>query len=344
MSAVSQPSLAVDYFDGRQARPQPVTLRVVGPELLIAGPELALCVPVARVRWAERQRHGVRLSYLPDHGMLSTPDSAAWDAWARASGLAEPRVVRWMQSWRRVAAACLLCVACIAVGWVYGVPLAADAVVAVLPPAVERSIGDEALAAFDKRLAPSQLPLAQQRALQKSFAELLDKAYPADRRPACTLHFRAVGRSGIDANAFALPGGHIVLTDPLAEMLADRPEVLLGALAHEVGHVKHRHGLRMVVKAGLWGTIAGSLVGDVSTLLAVVPVVLTQQAYSRDAEREADAEARHGLQAVGVSPSVMVLLFDRLAARHEADEAKRLPIALASHPDDDERRRFFQAQ
>ncbi|HSI55970.1 MAG TPA: M48 family metallopeptidase [Ideonella sp.] len=342
MPAATRPLLAADYFDGQQARAQPVSLQIDGGELVIGGLALPRRIPVAQVRWAERQRHGVRLSYLPGESLLSVADGPAWDAWAHASGLAEPAVVRWMQSWRRVAAAALACVVLIAAAWHYGVPHAADALVAVLPPAVERSIGDEALRAFDQRLAPSRLSAERQQALQRAFDDLLARAYPPGQRPACSLHLRAVGRSGIDANAFALPGGHIVLTDPLAEMLADRPDVLLGALAHEVGHVRQRHGLRLVVKASLWGVIAGGLVGDVSTLLAVVPVVLTQQAYSREAEREADAEARRALRAAGISPAVMGVFFDRIEARQQASRGPALPIALASHPADDERRRFFE--
>ena len=60
---------------------------------------------------------------------------------------------------------------------------------------------------------------------------------------------------------------------------------------------------------------------------------------SRDAEREADAVAVRPLCASGRSPAVVVVLFERLAERPEAEAGPA--IALASHPNDDERKRCF---
>jgi predicted Zn-dependent protease len=111
--------------------------------------------------------------------------------------------------------------------------------------------------------------------------------------------------------------------------------------------------MRLVVQAALIA-VAGSVAwGDFSSVFATAPAVLGQSAYSRDFEREADAEAIRLLRANGLSPSVMVELFERLAAkRTQADAGKAgagkseggfdLGIALASHPADAERIRRFQ--
>jgi predicted Zn-dependent protease len=64
-------------------------------------------------------------------------------------------------------------------------------------------------------------------------------------------------------------------------------------------------------------------------------------AYSRDAEREADAHAVRLLRAARVSPRVMKRLFDRLARQH-GEGPYALGIALSSHPADAERRRRFE--
>jgi Zn-dependent protease with chaperone function len=107
-------------------------------------------------------------------------------------------------------------------------------------------------------------------------------------------------------------------------------------------------------------------VGDFSTVLAGVPVLLGQASYSRDAEREADQESVRILKAAGISPAVMVTLFERIAAKKNGDtkdtgkterpgpaaeagkpgdglpdEESWLGIAFASHPADAERVRFF---
>ena len=54
------------------------------------------------------------------------------------------------------------------------------------------------------------------------------------------LLFRDGGKFG--ANAFALPSGKIIVTDQLASLLND--EQIVGVLAHELGHVVYRHGMR----------------------------------------------------------------------------------------------------
>lgn len=340
------PELESRYFDGEQAAPRVVRLHLNGGRLHIRGDGFERVEPLAALRWPERQRHGARQLLLPGQGVLEHADGPAWDAWSAASGLQDAGVVRWQQSWRRVGVALLLCGVALGAGVRWGVPLTAQAVTALLPAAAEARIGDHGLAALDDGgLRPSALPPERQRRIRSDF----EAALRADGRPApaWTLHFRSAGRMALGPNALALPGGHIVLTDELAVLLADAPDVLTGVLAHELGHVRHRHGLRALVQAGLLGALAAAVLGDVSSLLATAPVLLGQAAYARDAEREADAEAARVLLAAGLAPRRMAVLFERLQAWREKNPGARgpeLPIALASHPGDAERIRYFSAQ
>lgn len=340
------PPLATEYFDGQRPVAQAVTIRIDQGDLLIEGPGVNRRVPRRQLRWPEHQRHGTRMMYLPQHGLISHSDGAGWDAWTRAQGLQDPWVVRWMQSWRGVLWAVLLCVALAAAVWQWGVPWASRAVVAAIPASVDQSIGEQALASFDREgLSPSQLSADRQAAIRRAFAAAVERAYPAGERPSYTLHFRSAGKMKIGPNAFALPGGQMVLTDELAELLADTPDVTTGVLAHELGHVRHRHGMRTVVQASLLAGLAGMVVGDFSSVLATVPAVLGQQAYARDFEREADQEAITVLRANGVRPSRMVVLFDRLTEwrkRQGEGTLADLPIAIADHPDDAERSQVFR--
>lgn len=343
-----KPTLAVHWFDGTRPRAREACIQVDDGDLVITGqgPDAGLVrrVPLRRVRWPERQRHGVRLAQLPDGGTLSGDDGPAWDAWARASGLDESPVVALQQSWRAVALALLATVAVLWGLWVWGVPAAARAALALLPTTLDQRVGDAAFEQLDKQMfKPSALPAAQQQALREALDRAVAVAYAPHERPAYRLHLRQ-GDADLGANALALPGGHLVMTDAMAQLFADQPAVLVGVLAHELGHVRHRHGMRMVVQAGLLGALAGLVVGDFSSVLAGVPALLGQQAYSRDFEREADAEALHVLEANRIPPRVMLLLFDRLQAqraKRPGREGGGLAIALASHPSDDERRRFF---
>ncbi|MES1163251.1 MAG: hypothetical protein ABUL50_09335, partial [Rhizobacter sp.] len=220
------PPLATEYFDGQRPVAQAVTLRIDGGDLLIEGAGVSRRVPRRQLRWPERQRHGARLMYLPQHGLISHGDGAGWDTWTRAQGLRDPWVVRWMQSWRGVLWALLACVLVAVVAWQWGVPWIGRAALAAIPASLDQTVGEQALASFDREgLNKSQLSADRQAAIRRTFAAAVERAYPADARPAYTLHFRSAGRMKIGPNAFALPGGQMVLTDELADLLADAPDV-----------------------------------------------------------------------------------------------------------------------
>ena len=110
--------------------------------------------------------------------------------------------------------------------------------------------------------------------------------------------------------------------------------VLTAVLAHELGHVQQRHGLRMVVQASALGAVAGVVLGDFSTLLAALPALMGQAHYSRTAEREADAHALQVLTAARIPPAVMVTLFDKLKASRAVDLEKAQGAAHKDAPNE----------
>jgi predicted Zn-dependent protease len=335
--------LPSSLFDGRQARPIPVRLSLREGVLHIHGEGVMLQFPERQVRWPERQRHGARIAYLPDGSTLQHADGQQWDRWARASGHREGQVVGWMQSWRKALAASVLLVAASVATWVWGVPLAGHAALAFIPQRVDESVGEQAMQSFEQgMLQPSKLGAQEQAAIRQRFEQAMKAAFPNGSAPHWQLYFRGSKNGAIGPNAFALPGGHVVLTDEMVAMLKDRPDTLVGVLAHELGHVQHRHGMQMVVQASLLSGMSALVLGDVSGLLAVVPVVLAQSAYSRDAEHQADVEAARTLKAAGIPPTVMVELFERIATERERRHMGDLPIALADHPADAERIAFFK--
>ena len=351
----SPATLPAEHFDGVSARPRPVQLRIDGCCLQVDGDAATLRLPLTEVQWPERTRHGGRVAHLRGGGSLRALDAAAWDAWLRAAGLHESPVVKAQQSWRSTFVAALLLLALAAAGYRWGVPALARAVLAALPASADRAVGDAALRSFEAvLLQPSSVPAARQQQLREAFARALAQGAPG-RPPAVELHFRAGARPAsapnarLGANAFALPGGLIIVTDEMLQLLQGRDDVLLGVLGHEFGHVRRRHGMRMLVQATLIGTAAAAAWGDFSTVLAAAPALLGQSGYARDFERDADADAITLLRANGISPAVMVELFERLAAARAprdtaaADERFDLGIALASHPADAERMRSFRA-
>jgi Zn-dependent protease with chaperone function len=345
--------LPADYFDGRSARAQPARVQHERGQLVISFDGGERRVPLAQVQWPERQRHGARIAHFAaasGGGSLQCDDSAAWDAFVRglpASSARDGLVVRAQQSWRGVLAAVLLLVVLLAAGYLWGVPLAARGVVAALPLEADATVGRVALQSVEGRwLKPSQLPAEHKARLAAAFARMVAAAYPdVATRPAYDLRFHA---STIGPNAFALPGGTIVLTDELVALLPGRDDAVLGVLAHELGHVRARHGMRLVVQVSLLGAATSAALGDFSSVLAGVPALLGQMAYSRDAEREADAESVRMMKAAGLSPLAMVEFFERARAWRESEEGRRkgagfdIGIAFSSHPADAERIAFFR--
>jgi Zn-dependent protease with chaperone function len=332
-----------------------VTLQLQGKVLHIQGEGVDLQMPWADVQWPERTRAYVRVAHFKSGGSLQCADGAAWDDWRAAAGQRESWVVTLQQSWRWVLFSTVLLIALLFALQRWGVPVAARAVVAVTPLSVDRALGDAVLTAVDQQfMQASQLPVAEQVRLRQALSRAV-AAMPAGSVPAWQLVFR---KSRIGPNAFALPGGTLVMTDELVTLLKADEQVIVGVLAHELGHVRHRHGLRMLVQVGALGAMASLLVGDFSSVLASIPVFLGQASYSRDAERQADEESVRIMLAAGISPAVMVTLFDRLAEKKQksaqaakpGDDASKkeseapLGIAFASHPADAERVRYFKQQ
>jgi Zn-dependent protease with chaperone function len=338
--------LPTRWYDGTSPRAHAVLVWIDGDTLVIEPREpgrAAQRVPLRGVRWPERRTHGQRQTELPDGGLLQHADAGEWDAWWAEQGMGESFVVGWQQSWRGVLVALLCTVVVLALTWVWGVPWASARIAQHLPPALEARIGRESLAQLERVfLQPSTLPAAQQQALQARWQATVQRAHPNGDAPAHALSFRASPRLG--PNALALPGGHIVVTDELVRLLHDQPDVLLGVLGHELGHVRHRDGMDMVVRSTFISALVGVVFGDMGGFVAAVPAALLTQSYSRDAERRADQHAAELLHANGVPPAVMATLFERLRARQPAAEGRGdvLPIAMASHPADAERVRFFR--
>jgi len=347
MHSTAPGTVEADYFDGSSARAHRVRLSIAADQLLLQGHGVARQVPLAEVQWPERTRHGKRVAHLRDGGSLQAEHAASWDAWLAAAGVRESRVVRLQQSWRATVVAVLGLLLLATAGYLWGLPWAARVVVAFVPQSVDQSIGDAAWGTIAPRwLTPSALPPERQQSIRAAFASAVERMYPERKRPTYELRFHASAQGRLGANAFALPGGRIVVTDELVRLLEGRDDVVLGVLAHELGHVHHRHGMRSLVQVTLLSTATSVAFGDFSSVLGLAPALLGQLGYSRDFEREADEHAVQLLRASDLSPEVMVTLFERLAAERpagrEGGSRSDIGIAFASHPADAERIRLFR--
>jgi Zn-dependent protease with chaperone function len=140
-------------------------------------------------------------------------------------------------------------------------------------------------------------------------------------------------------NAFAVPGGHVVVNTGLIQA-ADSAEEVAGVLAHEVQHVELRHTLKnMMHSLGLRAALSLTL-GDIgSSALGDVAANLSELKFSRELESESD---RHGLLALrraGIAPQGMVSFFDKLSRQ----EGVTPPALLSTHPASEDRMQALQA-
>jgi Zn-dependent protease with chaperone function len=196
--------------------------------------------------------------------------------------------------WRTLLTVLLLALGVLWAFYRWGTPWAAAQLTRHVPLAWEQKLSERALAEIDAYyMKPSRLAAERQTELRASFDQLAARSGPTLRRypgyqPPLTLAFR----SGMPPNAFALPGGVIVMTDAMVEQARLLPgtgdAALLGVLAHEIGHVQYRHGTRMVVEQGVLNIGFGLALGDVSALMTTGASLLTGLAYSRSHEAEAD--------------------------------------------------------
>ena len=132
-------------------------------------------------------------------------------------------------------------------------------------------------------------------------------------------------------NAFALPGGHIVLYSGLLQH-TDRPEQVAGVLAHEIQHVTNRHGTESLVRDYSLGLLLSLVTNDTKTVEQTVGLVkyLGLMNYNRENEKEADGAGMKMLKDAEIDPNGMVEFFEILN-----EQAGDVPDSLryfSTHP------------
>ena len=135
-------------------------------------------------------------------------------------------------------------------------------------------------------------------------------------------------------NAFALPGGRIVLLRGLIDD-AQSPDEVAGVLAHELTHTLNRHPTRALIANSGLSLLFELTIGNGTG--ASLGLVLTQLSYTRAMEAEADAGALDLLRRAGIGSAGFAAFFERLETREEGGGKSKalgftLPSYLRTHP------------
>ncbi len=320
------------YYDGRTSVRNPVRVRAGGELLHIAGASLAVDIPLVNARVDPPLPGMPRALRFGDGASLHTDDEAAVDALFPSPGpvdaLAQALERRWLYALCAIGVVDAFGAWCI----VYGLPLAAAVAARFVPQEAERSLGEHALATVDRTLcrASASNPVRRE-AVLADFRALTAGTPGGD-------HYRLELRQcrGMGPNAFALPGGIVVVTDELLRVLPDDAQVS-AVLAHEIGHVAHRHALRGALQAAGAAALVSAVAGDavsITSLATTLPTLLFQRGYSLSFEDEADAFAFVKLKQIGLSPRTFAEALTALERAHPASQAgpKSAMDYLSTHP------------
>jgi Zn-dependent protease with chaperone function len=296
---MSTNEISAQWFDGKSARRTSVAIKMSGLTVAVvdaAGNVLAH-VPKDLVRVSERIANTPYRLEFPDGALAVTSDHAAVERSFKLNPGAHWLAKMERNAWAVVAAMFGLFVA-LYFAYDFFIPKIASAVAERIPRETEKSLGDATMKSLDGFMfKKTETDAAQQAKIRTEFDRLAKAANMSEH---VTLEFRRMA-----PNALAIPGGTIVVTDGLVRLFKGDERLIGAVLAHEIGHIYHRHSLKHLLEGSASALIAGALVGDVSGVSALVttaPVILSSLAYTRESEAEADRYAFDLLTKVGRSP------------------------------------------
>jgi Zn-dependent protease with chaperone function len=337
-------NIEAKLFDGQQSSQTAVVLKVFengAVEIQTAGgKEVLFRQSNFFARVSDRLAGTPRYLTFSNAMVLETDDNQSVDLLLkRIKGEKWTRLVHLLESKTGYIVAALILVILVGAGIVkYGMPAAAKVITEHLPASLFATADRQVLELMDRMvLKTSELPEEIEKRVRAHFQEAIDTHAPLS----ITLLFRNGGMLG--PNAFALPGGTIIFTDELVT-LAEHDDELLGIMAHEIGHVVHQHAMRRMVQGSMISFAFLALTGDasgVSEIFLGVPVVLTQLAYSRAFEMEADRYALNFLVSRNIPPECFAEILERIDQRYQAQEKEekesRWTGYLSTHPPTSER-------
>ena len=234
------------------------------------------------------------------------------------------------RGWRQIAIGTFVVMGIALAGYFLVGPEVAEWAAVRMPDEMDASLGEKA---YTDMVAPLRKDSARTVAINEFFKTLKDVKQQ-------NIQIDVIDDDEM-VNAFALPGGHIVVYSGILRKMQG-PEELAALLAHEYAHVEKRHTMRMLLRSTanfVFISIVFSDMNAVSTVLIENMHSLRTLSYNRALETEADARGLEILQANRIDPDGMVRLFQRLKDEHEGSEP---PAILSTHPALEDRQAYVK--
>jgi len=210
----------------------------------------------------------------------------------------------------------------VALGLWFGADLLIETAVSRIPVEWEQKLGEAAYRDF-----LSHQEVMKEGPAVKAVEEMTQRL--AEQIPNNPYKFQVTVVKSDVVNAFALPGGYVVVFTGLMKK-ADSGEEVAGVLGHELNHVLQRHGLERIVKnLGVMAAVA-IIVGDQQGLIGLmrqVGVELLTLKFDRAQETEADLTGLQLVYRAKIDPHGMITFFQKLS---EKDEGRM--EWLSTHP------------
>lgn len=146
-------------------------------------------------------------------------------------------------------------------------------------------------------------------------------------------------------NAFALPGGQVMATAGLLDALGGDQEAFLAVVAHELGHVQARDGLRAFYRNAGLGVALEIITGGSGAAQQAVLLggQVSQLRFTRMQEQAADETAFDILERAKLNPAALARAFKKIEAHAEGkpndrvEEEREFPSWLSTHPNTEAR-------
>ena len=325
------------YLDGRNATRHPVTIQLTTTALhIVKADGNTIRWPYGEITQTQGAYEGeqVRLEYgAPLPQTVTVEDPAFLTAMQQAAAQRATHLHNPLQRPLRVRLTILAGIAILGLTagfYVWGIPGLAKFLAPHIPVSWEEQLGTSVL----EQLAPSANRCVDQNRLHalESIVTRLSRAMPD-----FPYHIRLTVLNLPVMNAFALPGGQVVVFRGLLEV-TETPEQLAGVLAHELQHIHKQHSTRAILEQASTSLLIAAVSGDFTGALAYGiqgARVLGILRYSRLHEDEADREGLLLLQAIGIDPAEMIAFYRIMEAQHPHDSAA--PSYLSTHPPTDDR-------
>lgn len=320
------------YYDGKVPIAHPAILEFGDNEVTLTSGDLILTYTLHKLYVSPRVGTTDRFINLPDGGQYQCADQSILDRVSQE--VRSEGIVAWFEDRISIAIASVGVIICtLLIGYFYGMPLVAESMIKRIPIETETALGNHVLTWLDNSqwFNESHIEQYQQDSIKNKFNNLHEDL---SMSPHIKLEFR--NSELIGPNAFALPGGTIVITDQMVEMAKSEEEVL-AILAHEIGHAVRRHIIRQILQGSFVALASTTITADAASLSAAVtglPVILAQTKYSRDFEIEADEFAFDLLTRNHISTEAFANIMERLDK--DSESKKRLSF-ISTHPVTDER-------